>query len=284
LCFASIPFSTQALRRQEAEKRAEEEQKKREKEERERLEREHLARKQEEKLMRDEEKPEQQVGQQPIPEMDGVLQRKNELDEGGRKAVMRSWKQYYTVLAGPLLNFYREKKDFQQNLPAAPVINITHGVCEIARDYQKKKNALRLKLPNGAEYLFIARDEPDLVGWVEAINRAIHTQQTANPLSFSVHRAPASLNPLSSGPVVSTGKDSPPDMPPPLPPPPPPPSSIPPPLDEDKPLSPQSDLLAMQPHSDSTELPTGTSHQELSGDDKRRKKGRFKMFGASRKT
>ena len=30
------------------------------------------------------------------------------------QAVMRSWKQYYTVLAGPLLNFYREKKDFQQ--------------------------------------------------------------------------------------------------------------------------------------------------------------------------
>ena len=85
--------------------------------------------------------------------MDGVLQRKNELDEGGRKvwlvllqlygpcntcvivglssydranmfdgcihdcfsqAVMRSWRQYYTALTGPLLNFYRERKDFQQ--------------------------------------------------------------------------------------------------------------------------------------------------------------------------
>lgn len=27
---------------------------------------------------------------------------------------MRSWKQYYTVLSGPLLNFYKDKKDFQQ--------------------------------------------------------------------------------------------------------------------------------------------------------------------------
>ena len=40
----------------------------------------------------------------------------------------------------------------------------------------------------------------------------------------------------------------------------------------------------MQPHSGSTELVSSTSHQELPGDDKRRKKGRFKMFGSSRKT
>jgi len=30
-----------------------------------------------------------------------------------------------------------------QNLAAAPAINVSHGVCEIAKDYQKKKNALR---------------------------------------------------------------------------------------------------------------------------------------------
>ena len=41
------------------------------------------------------------------------------------------------------------------------------------------------RLPNGAEYLFIARDEADLVGWVEAINRAIQTLEAANPLSTS---------------------------------------------------------------------------------------------------
>lgn len=45
---------------------------------------------------------------------EGFLQRKNELDEGGRKAAARSWKNYYTVLIGPLLNFYKDKRDFQQ--------------------------------------------------------------------------------------------------------------------------------------------------------------------------
>ena len=76
---------------------------------------------------------------------EGMLQRKNELDEGGRKAAARSWKTYHTVLIGPLLNFYKDKKDFQQYLSACPPINVTQGMCEAASDYQKKKNALRLK-------------------------------------------------------------------------------------------------------------------------------------------
>lgn len=78
-------------------------------------------------------------------EKEGILQRKNELDEGSRKAVMRSWRSYYTVLIGPLLNFYRDRKDFKQYVSACPPINVTQGECEAARDYQKKKYALRLR-------------------------------------------------------------------------------------------------------------------------------------------
>ncbi|CAI8040975.1 Spectrin alpha chain, non-erythrocytic 1 [Geodia barretti] len=278
----------EAQRKRESEKRAAEEQKRREREERERMEKEQqLARELEERLRAEEEKHEYQLSM-PEPDMDGVLQRKNELDEGGRKAVMRSWRQYYTVLTGPLLHFYREKRDFQQNAAAAPAINVSHGVCEIAKDYQKKKNALRLKLPSGAEYLLIARDEADLLAWVDAINKAIQNQTTVNPLSQPGHFSPSPLNPLISvsGPGASSGIDTPPDS---LPP---PPSSLPPPLDDEKLLSPPSaipsDVADMQAGNGSTEHPSPavSSHQphEAAGDDKRRKKGRFKMFGASRKT
>ena len=63
----------------------------------------------------------------------GNLQRKNELDEGGRRvcgccldclltvlniiidyntqATSRSWKMYYTVLSGPCLKFYKDRRD-----------------------------------------------------------------------------------------------------------------------------------------------------------------------------
>ena len=76
---------------------------------------------------------------------DGVLYRKNELDEGGRRAAARSWKQYHTVLIGPLLNLYRDKRDVQSYLSACPPINVTHGLCEVAGDYVKRKHTLRLK-------------------------------------------------------------------------------------------------------------------------------------------
>ena len=73
------------------------------------------------------------------------MQRKNELDEGGRKAAARSWKSYYTILIGPLLNFYKDRRDFTLAISACPPINVTQGMCEVAGEYQKKKNSLRLK-------------------------------------------------------------------------------------------------------------------------------------------
>ena len=41
--------------------------------------------------------------------------------------------------------------------------------------------------PDSPIVLFIARDEADLLGWVEAINRAIQAQDNSNPLSASAH-------------------------------------------------------------------------------------------------
>ncbi|MFI5171476.1 MAG: hypothetical protein ACHQFW_03755, partial [Chitinophagales bacterium] len=39
----------------------------------------------------------------PTAEMEGLLERKHELQKGQVKAPIRSWKQYYTVLCGQLL-------------------------------------------------------------------------------------------------------------------------------------------------------------------------------------
>lgn len=45
------------------------------------------------------------------------------------------------------------------------------------------------RLPNGAEYLFIARDDTDVVSWVAVINTAIQSASLAsseNPLNVGV--------------------------------------------------------------------------------------------------
>ncbi len=45
----------------------------------------------------------------PPSEMEGMLERKQELQSGGKKATIRSWKNYYTVLCGQLLCFFKDR-------------------------------------------------------------------------------------------------------------------------------------------------------------------------------
>ena len=43
-------------------------------------------------------------------DIEGALERKQELQTGGKKATIRSWKSYYTVLCGQLLCFFKDKQ------------------------------------------------------------------------------------------------------------------------------------------------------------------------------
>ena len=46
----------------------------------------------------------------PPSEIEGMLDRKQELQSGGKKATIRSWKYYHTVLCGQLLCFFKDKQ------------------------------------------------------------------------------------------------------------------------------------------------------------------------------
>jgi spectrin beta len=50
------------------------------------------------------------AGTLPPAEMEGMLERKQELQGGGKKATIRSWKYNYTVLCGQLLCFFKDKQ------------------------------------------------------------------------------------------------------------------------------------------------------------------------------
>ncbi len=49
-------------------------------------------------------------GERPPSDMEGMLERKQELQSGGKKATIRSWKYYYTVLCGQLLAFFKDEQ------------------------------------------------------------------------------------------------------------------------------------------------------------------------------
>ena len=79
---------------------------------------------------------------------------------------MRSWKQYYTVLSGPLLNFYKDKKDFQQvqtsyldsaymALPSSVQLLYKHAqlaITCIIRDIQPSESKLIYKTGPESDY------------------------------------------------------------------------------------------------------------------------------------
>ena len=54
---------------------------------------------------------------------------------------------------------------FAENSAAAPPLALKGSVCETATDYTKKKNVLRLKLADGAEYLFMANSPAEMMEW-----------------------------------------------------------------------------------------------------------------------
>ncbi|KAL5291928.1 SPTBN5 family protein [Megaselia abdita] len=108
----------------------------------------------------------------PLPsvEIQGVLERKHELQSGGKKAPVRSWKSFHTVLCGQLLCFFKDEHDFLQQKTANAPVNILNAKCERAEDYTKKKHVFRLRLPDGSEFLFEAPSSENLTDWIRKIS------------------------------------------------------------------------------------------------------------------
>uniref|UniRef100_F1KPH2 Spectrin beta chain n=1 Tax=Ascaris suum TaxID=6253 RepID=F1KPH2_ASCSU len=102
-------------------------------------------------------------------DMHGHLDRKQDLQSGGKKATIRTWKRYYTILCGQLLCFFKDEESFMENSAASAPVNILHAECNACPEYMKKKNAFRLKMQDGSEYLFACSDEKLMLEWVAKI-------------------------------------------------------------------------------------------------------------------
>ncbi|BET01245.1 Spectrin [Nesidiocoris tenuis] len=105
----------------------------------------------------------------PPVEIQGVLDRKHELQRGGKKAPIRSWKTFYTVLCGQLLCFFKDQDDFIDSKAATSPIIIYNAKCEKAEDYTKRKHVFRLCCTDGSEFLFLAPSAADMEDWVNKI-------------------------------------------------------------------------------------------------------------------
>jgi spectrin beta len=101
---------------------------------------------------------------------EGTVNRKHEWESTTKKSSNRSWDKIYLVLRNGELAVYKDQKTARGTPEAhyrneAP-INIRSATAEVAADYTKKRHVFRLKLSNGGEYLFQAKDDEEMNGWV----------------------------------------------------------------------------------------------------------------------
>ncbi|XP_059044966.1 spectrin alpha chain, non-erythrocytic 1 [Achroia grisella] len=114
------------------------------------------------------------VDKLPPVEIEGYLERKQEAGCGGKRATVRSWRGYYSVLCGQLLCFFKDETDFANAKAAAPPVAMLNARCEKASDYTKRANVFRLVCADGAEYLFACSSKQLMEEWVAKL--AFHAQ------------------------------------------------------------------------------------------------------------
>ncbi|XP_061084854.1 spectrin beta chain, non-erythrocytic 1-like isoform X2 [Conger conger] len=110
----------------------------------------------------------------PATQIEGLLHRKHEWEGPNKKASNRSWHSVYCVINNREMGFYKDSKSAGQGIPyhnQVPV-SLKDAVCEVALDYKKKKHVFKLRLTDGNEYLFQAKDEEEMMMWIQDISGA----------------------------------------------------------------------------------------------------------------
>ncbi|KAL6478548.1 hypothetical protein MHYP_G00119810 [Metynnis hypsauchen] len=106
----------------------------------------------------------------------------------------RSWVNLYCVLNKGELGFYKDSKNITTPYNNEPLLSLSGCACDITNGYKKKKNVFTLKTKDGSEFLFHAKDEDDLKGWIASITTSINEHEdiakwgAASSSYYLIHR------------------------------------------------------------------------------------------------
>uniref|UniRef100_A0AAX7UYK8 Spectrin beta chain n=1 Tax=Astatotilapia calliptera TaxID=8154 RepID=A0AAX7UYK8_ASTCA len=127
----------------------------------------------------------------PKPLLETFLHRKHEWEGHNKKASNRSWHNVYCVINLQEMGFYKDQKSASQGIPyhSEIPISLKDAVCEVALDYKKKKHVFKLKLTDGNEYLFQAKDDEEMNTWISTITAAVSGEKPE--VTPSSHSTPA---------------------------------------------------------------------------------------------
>jgi len=90
------------------------------------------------------------------------------------------------------MGFYKDAKTAASGIPyhSEVPVSLKEAICEVALDYKKKKHVFKLRLNDGNEYLFQAKDDEEMNTWIQAISSAISSDK--HEVSASTQSTPAS--------------------------------------------------------------------------------------------
>ncbi|KAF6734216.1 Spectrin beta chain, non-erythrocytic 1 [Oryzias melastigma] len=135
-------------------------------------------------------------------QMEGLLHRKHEWEGHSKKASNRSWHNVYCVICHQEMSFYKDSKAAAQGAAYhnQPPLNLKDASCDIASDYKKKKHVFKLRVADGNEYLFQAKDEDEMSSWIQVILNAAAPELTdtqsshpSTPVSGRAQTLPATI-------------------------------------------------------------------------------------------
>ncbi|XP_018118242.1 uncharacterized protein LOC108716554 isoform X2 [Xenopus laevis] len=110
--------------------------------------------------------------------MEGPLERKHILQQGGKKASCRTWTMHYAVLVRRTLCFYSDKKFSSKSSVSAPPLHLTGATCYPDSAYTKRGNCFRLQLADGSEYLLQAPSSSFRQEWVSKLQQNAGLKET----------------------------------------------------------------------------------------------------------
>ncbi|CAM5151113.1 unnamed protein product [Natator depressus] len=105
--------------------------------------------------------------------MEGLLEKRDQLLPGRKQPRLRSWNSYYVKLNKQKLDFYKDEREASKNITTSPSISVAGAKCERLTDYARKENTFSLRLSDGAEYYFAAPSQKLMDEWIQALRSDI---------------------------------------------------------------------------------------------------------------
>uniref|UniRef100_A0A3B5KXS2 PH domain-containing protein n=1 Tax=Xiphophorus couchianus TaxID=32473 RepID=A0A3B5KXS2_9TELE len=81
------------------------------------------------------------------------------------------------------MGFYKDGKAAAQGAPyhGEAAVGLKDAACDVASDYKKKKHVFKLRVSDGNEFLFQAKDEEEMSSWIQAVLSAERPAPGAAP-------------------------------------------------------------------------------------------------------